>query len=51
MKSEEAKLVVSTLPQGVVWKKNLYRALIVVNGKNHILDNSKSLEEATHMYD
>lgn len=50
-KSEEAKLVVSTLPQGVVWKKKLYRASIIVNGKTHILGNSKSLEEATHMYD
>ncbi|KAG0630191.1 hypothetical protein M758_1G160900 [Ceratodon purpureus] len=49
-KLEEAS-VVSTLPQGVVWKKKLYRASIVVNGKNYVLGNSKSLEEATHMYD
>lgn len=49
-KPEEASIV-SILPQGVVWKKKHYRASIVVNGKNHILGNSKSLEEATHMYD
>ncbi|XP_024392042.1 uncharacterized protein [Physcomitrium patens] len=49
-KSKEAN-VVSTLPQGIVWKKKQYRASIVVNGKTHVLGNSKSLEEATHMYD
>jgi hypothetical protein len=40
------------LPQGVVLtKKKLYKASIMVNGKNHNLGVRKTQEEAAHLYD
>ncbi|CAK9868616.1 unnamed protein product [Sphagnum jensenii] len=40
------------LPQGVVLtKKKLYKASIMVNGKNHNLGIRKTQEEAAHLYD
>lgn len=32
-------------------KKKLFKASIIVNGKNHVLGTCKTQEEAAHLYD